>query len=73
MHTYVLCILCNKGTLMYCAHRWPDDKPTSRSNQRIQHWKGMQQMKATKIAESGGNKTRLGVECTLYIYQKEMA
>ena len=70
---YVPCIPYNKGTLMYCAHRWPDDKPITRSTQRKQHWKDMRQMKTAKIAESRGNKRRLGVKCTLYIYQKEMA
>ena len=51
------------------AHWWPN-KPTTRQSQRKQHYKGMRQIKSAKIAESRGNKTRLGTICTLYTYQK---
>ena len=45
----------NGCTLMYCAPRWPNDKPTTIS-QRKQHSRYIRLNAAVKLAESRGNR-----------------
>lgn len=60
----------NGCTLMYCAPRWPNDKPTTIS-QRKQHSRYIRLNAAVKLAESRGNKNTAW--CNLLTDPKEMA
>ena len=60
----------NGCTLMYCAPRWPNDKPTTIS-QRKQHSRYIRLNSAAALAESRGNKNTAW--CNLLTDPKEMA